>query len=81
MNVSITDDLLSVKGERRFDREVKDESYHRLERVYGKFERSLNTARFASTLAITTGSGVPILRALQTSAVNTFPGDGTKPFQ
>jgi general secretion pathway protein F len=34
---------------------------------YGRFERSLNTARFASTLAITTGSGVPILRALQTS--------------
>jgi len=35
--------------------------------IYGKFERSLNTARFASTLAITTGSGVPILRALDTS--------------
>ena len=35
--------------------------------LYGKFERSLNTARFASTLAITTGSGVPILLALQTS--------------
>jgi len=35
--------------------------------LYGKFERSLNTARFASTLAIMTGSGVPILRALQTS--------------
>ena len=35
--------------------------------MYGKFERSLNTARFASTLAITTGSGVPILMALQTS--------------
>lgn len=35
--------------------------------LYGRFERSLNTARFASTLAITSGSGVPILRALQTS--------------
>ncbi|MDF3035661.1 MAG: gspF [Paucimonas sp.] len=35
--------------------------------MYGKFERALNTSRFASTLAITTGSGVPILRALQTS--------------
>ena len=35
--------------------------------IYGKFERSLNTARFASTLAITTDSGVPILKALQTS--------------
>jgi general secretion pathway protein F len=35
--------------------------------LYGKFERSLNTSRFASTLAITIGSGVPILQALQTS--------------
>ena len=35
--------------------------------LYGKFERSLNTTRFASTLAITIGSGVPILQALQTS--------------
>jgi general secretion pathway protein F len=35
--------------------------------VYGRFERSLNTSRFASTLAITISSGVPILRALQTS--------------
>ena len=35
--------------------------------LIGRFERSLNTARFASTLAITAGSGVPILQALQTS--------------
>lgn len=35
--------------------------------MYGKFERSRNTASFARTLAITTGSGVPILRALETS--------------
>ena len=41
VDVSITDDLLSVRGERRFDREVKNESYHRLERVYGKFERNV----------------------------------------
>jgi HSP20 family protein len=41
VSVSISGDLLTVKGERRFDREVKDESYHRLERVYGKFERNI----------------------------------------
>ena len=35
--------------------------------IYGAFERSVNTARFASTLSITTNSGVPILRALQIS--------------
>jgi HSP20 family protein len=41
VSVAITGDLLTVKGDRRFEREVKDESYHRLERVYGKFERSV----------------------------------------
>ncbi len=35
--------------------------------MVGRFQRSLNTSRFASTLAITISSGVPILRALQTS--------------
>lgn len=33
--------------------------------VVGVLTRSLNTARFASTLAILAGSGVPMLRALQ----------------
>jgi len=39
--VSITGDVLTVKGERRLERDLKDEGYHRLERVYGKFERSM----------------------------------------
>lgn len=33
--------------------------------IVGVLSRSLNTARFASTLAILAGSGVPMLRALQ----------------
>jgi HSP20 family protein len=41
VHVSITEDRLTVRGERRFDRDVKNESYHRLERVYGKFERNV----------------------------------------
>jgi HSP20 family protein len=41
VNVSITGDLLTVKGERKWDREVKEDSFHRLERVYGRFERSI----------------------------------------
>jgi HSP20 family protein len=39
VNVSITGDLLTIRGERKFDQELNHESYHRLERVYGKFER------------------------------------------
>jgi HSP20 family protein len=41
VTVSITGDVLTVKGERRLERDLKEEGYQRLERVYGKFERSL----------------------------------------
>src|SRR5207245_4222858 len=36
--------------------------------VVGTVLRGLDTARFASTLAILTGSGAPLLRALETAA-------------
>jgi len=36
--------------------------------VVGKLSRSFNTARFASTLAMLSGAGVPILKALQAAA-------------
>jgi HSP20 family protein len=41
VSVSITGDVLTVKGERKLERDLQDEGYHRLERVYGKFERSM----------------------------------------
>ena len=41
VHVSITGDMLTVKGERSHEDEVKGEGYHRLERVYGKFERAM----------------------------------------
>jgi HSP20 family protein len=37
--VSITGDLLVIKGERRFEQEVKEQSFLHVERTYGKFER------------------------------------------
>jgi len=41
VSVSITGDLLTVKGERKWEKGQREESYHRLERGYGKFERSV----------------------------------------
>jgi len=41
VNLSITGDLLSVRGERKFAQESENQGYHRLERVYGKFERTV----------------------------------------
>jgi HSP20 family protein len=39
VNVSITGDLLTVKGERRFENQVKEQDLLHVERTYGKFER------------------------------------------
>jgi HSP20 family protein len=39
VTVSITGDRLVIKGERRFEQEVKEQSFLHLERTYGKFER------------------------------------------
>ena len=41
IHLSIIGDVLSVRGERQWDPEVKQESHYRGERWYGKFERSL----------------------------------------
>ena len=42
VSVSITGDVLTIKGERKLQSEAKDENYHRLERWYGKFERHIS---------------------------------------
>jgi HSP20 family protein len=41
VSLSITGDLLTLKGERAANRDLKDESVYHVERVYGKFERSV----------------------------------------
>ena len=37
--ITVENNLLTLKGERRFVGEVKKENYHRLERAYGTFAR------------------------------------------
>lgn len=39
-DIAIVDHHLTIKGERKHENEVKEENYHRTERVYGTFERS-----------------------------------------
>jgi len=38
---SITGDLLTVRGERQFRQELKDDHTYHIERAYGKFERTV----------------------------------------
>lgn len=40
IDVRIEDGLLTIKGERKHESEVKKENYHRIERYFGSFQRS-----------------------------------------
>jgi len=40
IEVDVKDKVLTVKGERSLDNEIKEDSYYRRERSFGKFERS-----------------------------------------
>ena len=40
IEVTLTDGVLSVKGEKKQEKEEKGENHHRIERVYGTFHRS-----------------------------------------
>lgn len=39
ISVTVEDGVLSIKGERKFEEEVEEGSYTRIERQYGSFER------------------------------------------
>jgi len=42
IEIALTDGLLTIKGERKLEKEDKKENYHRIERQFGSFSRSLN---------------------------------------
>lgn len=42
ISVEVKDGILMLRGERKFERDVKEESYHRIERSYGTFLRSFS---------------------------------------
>ena len=40
ITLSLDNNVLTIKGERRFEKETDKENYHRVERMYGNFCRS-----------------------------------------
>ena len=41
LDITLEDGLLTIKGERRFTQESSDQQFHRVERRYGGFRRSI----------------------------------------
>lgn len=46
VEIKIEDNTLSVRGERKFEKETKEENYHRIERSYGTFFRSFTLPNY-----------------------------------
>jgi HSP20 family protein len=46
IEIKLEDNTLLLKGERRFEKETKNESYHRIERAYGNFSRAFALPAF-----------------------------------
>jgi len=42
IDISITGDTLTIKGEKKESKEEKSKSYHHIERSYGSFSRTIN---------------------------------------
>ncbi|MDE0017000.1 MAG: Hsp20/alpha crystallin family protein [Candidatus Poribacteria bacterium] len=52
VNVSVTNNLLTIKGEKHQEAETDGKNYHRVERRYGSFQRSFTLPRHIETEAI-----------------------------
>jgi HSP20 family protein len=42
IEIEIENNTLTIKGERKFEKETKEENFHRIERAYGSFCRSFS---------------------------------------
>jgi len=49
IEIKIEDNTLTLKGERKFEKETKEENYHRIERSYGSFFRAFTLPHSVDT--------------------------------
>jgi len=49
VDVRVENNVLTLRGERKFESEVKREKYHRVERAYGTFSRSFTLPNVVDT--------------------------------
>jgi HSP20 family protein len=46
IEIKLENNVLMLRGDRRFEKETKNENYHRVERSYGNFTRSFSLPAF-----------------------------------
>ena len=62
LNVSLENNTLTVRGERKFENEEKKENFHRIERQYGAFTRTFRLPNTVDTEKVEAGYDKGILK-------------------
>jgi HSP20 family protein len=52
LDIRVDNNVLTIRGERKFEKKVKEDNYLRVERAYGSFSRSFSLANTVNTESI-----------------------------
>ena len=81
LEVTLEDGLLTIQGERRMEKETSDRQYHRVERRYGAFRRSITLPSQVNADAIEASYSdgvlqvvVPKVESAKPKKINVQPG-------
>lgn len=55
IDIRVENNMLTIRGERKFEQQVKEDNYLRIERTYGSFSRSFGLPNTVSTENINAG--------------------------
>jgi HSP20 family protein len=62
LDVRVEDHTLTVKGERKFEKEEKEENFHRIERRYGSFYRAFTLPITVDTESVAASYNAGVLK-------------------
>ena len=62
LDIQLENNSLTVKGERKFEKEEKEENFHRIERRYGSFFRSFTVPNTVNTESVKANYDAGVLR-------------------
>jgi len=86
LNVSVENDTMTIQGERKFEKEEKEENFHRIERRYGSFARTFKLPNTVDSDRIEAGYEKGILKITLAKRAEAKPkqikvGNGQKTLQ
>lgn len=86
LNVSLENSTLTVSGERKFEKEEKEENFHRIERRYGSFTRTFRLPNTVDAENVEAGYDKGILKITLAKRAEAKPkqikvGNGQKTLQ